>query len=196
MTLHPVSRQLLGGLQRAFGMGVTRRLMRGAFRTVALTFIVTVATSGCSFHVSAGAVNDLKFREAWQTGWNAVDTASRPLNPTASNPGACNQGGSAADCMRTGETMIPVLHSLATALAGVETPSSYRAASQEIQSAIALDIQAITDRDAAIKTNDETLFAKAVGELKSAAQAFVDGYGKFPQSTRPTPVPFSGRLSG
>jgi hypothetical protein len=48
----------------------------------------------------------------------------------------------------------------------------------------------------AIKTNDDALFSKVIAELKNAVQAFNDGYGAFPEATRPTPVPFDGGLAG
>ncbi len=78
--------------------------------------------------------------------------------------------------------MIPALQSFGPALASVDTPGSYRAASTAIRSAIALDVQAITDRNSAITARDDALFAEAVNELRGASQAFAAGYGKFPGS--------------
>jgi uncharacterized iron-regulated membrane protein len=171
-----------------------RRAQLGRWHLVALVAVILVG--GCSVRVSVGQVNDEKFLAAWQSGWQAVDRASQPLNPTSSSPGVCNEGGSAAGCVQTGEAMLPALTSLRDQLSVVQTPSSFSAASSSIQSAIGLDINAIDDRDTAISTRDGALFTKAVGELKQAAQAFSTGYAEFPQANRPTPAPFDGGLSG
>lgn len=168
----------------------------GGFIRRWLLVVICFALTGCSFRVSVAAVDDSNFRAVWESGWAAVDDAAKPLNPTATNPGVCNQGGSKLDCLQTGEAMIPALQSLAAGLVGVETPASYRSASQQIQAAIAQDVQAITDRNTAIRTTDQTLFTKAIGELQQAAQDFNSGYRAFPEATRPTPVPFDGGLVG
>jgi len=81
-------------------------------------------------------------------------------------------------------------------LAAVETPPEYAAASTTIQQAIRISIKGLTDRNSAIKTRDNSLFTTAITELQQAANLFAQGYAQFPQTTRPTPVPFDGGVSG
>ena len=152
--------------------------------------------AGCSAHVSVGAVDDNAFRTSWQSGWASINSVSKPLNPSGTNPGVCDKGGSASACLQTGRAMIPALQAFASALAAVDTPDSYKAGSKTIQAALEKDVQAITDRNAAITSNDDALFSTSIGEFKEAAQAFRAGYLEFPETTRPTPPPFDNGREG
>jgi hypothetical protein len=166
--------------------------------TVRLALGLTLASAlvACSVSVSGSSVKDTKFREVWSSGWLAVDTVAKPLAPSARNPGVCDEGGSQAECVATGQAMIGALSSLLAKLAAVQTPALYGRASATIQSAIKLDIEALTDRDTAIERDDDALFTKAITELGAAATAFGRGYADFPESTKPTPRPFAGTLAG
>lgn len=70
------------------------------------------------------------------------------------------------------------------------------AASKAIQSAIAVEVQGLIDRNSSLASGNDPLFTKAAGELASASQQFATGCGTFPQATRPSPAPFDGGLSG
>lgn len=162
---------------------------------VLLCFVGAAAgVTSCS--VSVGSVHDDQFRAVWSPGWVAVNAAAKPLVASAGNPGACDIGGSVQACVRTDQNMVTALKKLRTNLAAVETPQEYAVASKTIQHAIQLEINGLTHRNGAIKAKNNRLFSKAITELQQAGKLFDQGYAQFPQTTRPTPQPFNGGISG
>jgi hypothetical protein len=163
--------------------------------------LLLLATSGCTVTVRAAPAqtthaNEAGYRQMWQRDWSAVIDASTPWNPAGSTRGACNQGADINVCYRTDQAVLPLLHTLYSDLSTATVPSQYTKANAAMVSALNSEGQGLSDRDAAIRTNDDALFRRAVGELRSAASQLMAAYLEFPQGDRPTPQLFGpGRHS-
>lgn len=168
--------------------------------------LLILATSGCTVTLSAAPMettpvktthpNETSYRQLWQRDWSAVIDASTPWNPTGSTPGACNKGADINACYRTDQAVLPPLHTLYSDLSTTTVPAQYTKANTAMVSALNSEGQGLTDRDTAIRTNDDALFRRAVDELNNAVPQLTAAYLEFPQDDRPTPQLFGpGRHS-
>lgn len=158
---------------------------------------MVVALASCSVKVSdVTVVGEEQFNAVWAADWATVNTAAKPLVPSAGMPGVCNPGGGANACVRTGQNMVATLSKLNTDLAAVHTPPQFAAASATIQRASQIQIKGITDLSNAITAQDNTLFNKAKTELTQGATLFVQGYSQFPPGLNPSPQPFDCGVPG
>jgi hypothetical protein len=158
----------------ATSLRLRARLERQVLRCVVAVAAVAACLGGCSVSgsvvVSGSALNlrqESKYDALWSADWRTIAIDQRPLQASASSPGACNTGGSKKGCYDGDVRLIADFRKLGSDLSGSVVPSEFARANATLHRCIVDDIRGLSDRDAAIASqNPHATFSQSNKELE------------------------------
>jgi hypothetical protein len=150
------------------------RVERQVLRYVVAVAAVAACLGGCSVSgsvvISGSALNlgqESKYDALWSADWRTIAIGQRPLQASASSPGACNIGGSKQGCYDADVRLIADFRKLGSDLSGSVVPSEFTRANATLHRCIVDDIRGLSDRDAAIASqNPNATFSRSNKELE------------------------------
>jgi hypothetical protein len=159
------------------------RLAAGAFLAACLW--------GCSSSVFAVHPDqESKYDALWSADWHMIASGQRPLQPSASSPGACNIGGTKQGCYDADVTLIADFRKLAADLSGSAVPSEFARANATLHRGIRHEVQGFSDRNAVIASgNPGATLSQSNKELELGQRAIEQALSEY-QGTQLPPSPF------
>jgi len=109
--------------------------------------------------------------------------------PSGDNPGPCNKGGNAGDCISADAQVMATLGAMRDALAAATVPPRFVEADRLLKEAIAKDLEGLDLRNRALTDGDDDLWARHGPVLEAAAAAWQAAYAAFPEDHRPPLAP-------
>jgi hypothetical protein len=174
---------------------MTRVSASGVVLLLAVVLMPTLA--GCvSFSVTttgAASVEDLAAENTYialyMDHMARVHEDMRVFMPSGDNPGPCNKGGNARDCVSADAQVMGTLHSMREALDAASVPPRFAEADRLLKDAIAREIEGLDLRNRALTAGDDNLWARHAPALEEAATAWRAAYAAFPEDHRPPLAP-------
>lgn len=173
----------------------TKRARGVATATVALLLVVllggctsiTVKTTG------AASVEDLQAENAYialyMDHMRKVAEDAKAFHPSGNDPGPCDKGGNAQDCLNVDARAMETLQDMLVAVKGATVPPRYAEADRLIRDALAKNIQGLDLRNRAIQQHDNALWTQHRQVLDQAVTAWRAGYAAFPADNKPPLAP-------
>lgn len=165
-------------------------------RVLAAAWVVClIAVGGCVSLRTTGAdtVEDLQAEDRYKAIYAEEMTKVRVDNqlfePTTSNPGVCNAGGSQQGCYEADAKVIQDLQATLNALEATPVPPRHADADKLLREAIAEDIRGLELRNQAIAESDDAAWKEHKVVLEKALAIFQQAYQAFPEDNRPQPPP-------
>lgn len=159
--------------------------VRGLLRVYVLVVTLSFLTISCSISVTPGTVDpkgEAAYREAWQSGGEALSSASAGFRQ-----GVCDVGGDMRGCYETSARAIAAVDTFLASLSDTAVPSRYRDADSDFRTALKTMRAGFEQRNQGLATNSNGDFAAGNDTLKAVGTALHRAYLKFPVDARPQP---------
>lgn len=165
----------------------------GFREVVVLAALVALALGGCvTFGVKttgAASVEDLAAEDAYLALYmdhmTRVAAVVEAFAPSGSNPGPCNKGGDAQDCVQADAQAIATMGAMLDSLKAANVPPRFVEADRLLKEALAKNIQGLDLRNQALAAGDDDLWARHGPLIEEAGAMWKAAYGAFPGDHRP-----------
>ncbi len=109
--------------------------------------------------------------------------------PSGSNPGPCNKGGSAPDCVAADQQALATLSGMQKALQSVTVPPRFTEADRLLRDALANNITGLQLRVEALTNQDDAKWTQSKDAIAAAQKAWTAAYAAFPSDNKPPLAP-------